>query len=205
MLHALVLAAGKGTRMCSSLPKVLQPILGEYMLFYVLEAIAAVCEQHNTYIVIGHEAEQIKKNILSKDITFIEQGEQLGTGHALYVAWEQLQHQSVDHLLVVNGDVPLLNHNHIYTLLEQFEQEELDLAFLTTTIENRGEYGIVLREGDSVRGIIEASDFDSSLHTESKEINTGIYLFSMKKILPILAVSALLCSCETEDKVVTPT
>ncbi|MDE7469062.1 MAG: bifunctional UDP-N-acetylglucosamine diphosphorylase/glucosamine-1-phosphate N-acetyltransferase GlmU [Desulfovibrionaceae bacterium] len=186
MLHALVLAAGKGTRMCSTVPKVLQPILGEPMLLYVLEAVATVCEQDNTSVLVGHKSELVKQSIHSKGITFIEQGEQLGTGHALYVAWEQLQHQGVDRLLVVNGDVPLLSHSHLHSLLTYFDEEQLDIAFLTTTVEETGDYGVVIRENEKVYAIIEAKDLDPSLYSELNEINTGIYVFSMQKIAPLL-------------------
>lgn len=187
MLHALVLAGGKGTRMCSALPKVLQPILGEPMLLYVLEVLGKVCEQRNTSILVGHEAERIKECLNSNTLTFIEQGEQLGTGHALYVAWERLQHQEVDSLLVINGDVPLCNYEVLQTLIERFEQDTLDIAFLSTVVEDVREYGLVIRENGAVSSIVEAKDFDSSLYEESKEVNAGIYLFSMKKVAPLLS------------------
>lgn len=185
MVHALVLAAGKGTRMCSENPKVLQPILGEPMLLYVLEAIATVCEQEHTFLVVGHGSELVQASLEGSHITFIHQGEQLGTGHALCVAWEQLQHSSIDHLLVVNGDVPLLNHQHITTLIDSIE-EDIALAFLTTQVEDRGDYGVVIRKDGVVCSIVESKDFDITIHGETKEINTGIYMLSMRKIAPLL-------------------
>lgn len=157
------------------------------MILYVLEAVAMVCEQKNTSILIGHEAEKVKEAVQSNVVNFIHQGEQFGTGHGVFVAWEMLQHKNIEYLLVINGDVPLLNHQYLSQLIEYTTKNNIDLAFLTTLVEDTSEYGIVLRKNGVVTCIVESKDFDSSIHNESKEINTGIYLFSMKTIAPLLS------------------
>ncbi len=186
ILGALILAAGKGTRMYSEKPKVLQTILGEPMLSYVYKAInkAGI---HSVWTVIGHGADAILKEFPEQKTNFILQNEQLGTGHALQTAWQNKDLQQYQYLLVINGDTPLLPAQK----LEEFATNAIEagcaLAFMSLTLDNPMNFGRVLRKKGQVAAIIEAKDFDKAQHGEEpNEINAGIYCLNMEKIAPLL-------------------
>ncbi len=184
---ALILAAGKGTRMYSDKPKVLQTILQESMLSYVISALQPLFAGH-IWAVVGHQAEMVKNTFNKSDIAFILQEEQLGTGHALQVALPSLlgQYESV---LVINGDVPLIDTE----LLENFIQKVkgADLAFASLNLKDASSYGRVLRKNGQVVAIVEAKDYDVKLHGEiSGEVNSGLYYINLntaKEFLPRLS------------------
>ncbi len=190
---ALILAAGKGTRMYSDIPKVLQRILDEPMLRYVYDAVVPVCPQH-TWTVVGHKAEMVQKTFPAHAPHCIVQEQQLGTGHALQVAWPSLAQGGITHLLVINGDTPLLSEAAIRKFLAASLAAEADLAFITLTLDDPAAFGRVLRRNSEkdadVLAIIEAKDYDISLHGEEpREINAGIYCLRMaavEKLLPRL-------------------
>ncbi|MDL1971518.1 MAG: bifunctional UDP-N-acetylglucosamine diphosphorylase/glucosamine-1-phosphate N-acetyltransferase GlmU [Candidatus Desulfofervidaceae bacterium] len=182
----VVLAAGKGTRMKSRWPKVLHPLLGKPLLTYVLEAL-----RHLSFpeigVVIGYKAEEIQEIIKGSDIKFILQTEQLGTGHALLCAtsfWER-----AENVLVLNGDVPLLESSTLQELMDVHQEQKAAISFLTAKAEDPTQYGIVLRNVQGqvvgIQEVTERSGRDSS----SQEINAGIYCFKtsfLKKYLSFL-------------------
>lgn len=133
---ALILAAGKGTRMHSDRPKVLQTLLGEPMLAYVQQALRAVFGAQ-IWTVVGHRSEMVEAAF--PDARLIFQSEQLGTGHALMQALPALSEAGCSQLLVVNGDAPLLSEK----LTRDFMAEAAgaDLAFATIAPANPGAYG----------------------------------------------------------------
>ena len=104
MLNVVILAAGKGTRMRSKLPKVLHPLAGQSLLAHVVQAARAL-NAAQLCIVVGHEAEQVRSAIAADDVVFVEQSPQLGTGHALQLAAPHLN--DAYPTLVLYGDVPL--------------------------------------------------------------------------------------------------
>lgn len=174
----LVLAAGKGTRMRSDVPKVLRTILGEPMLAYVLAALRPVCGQR-THVVVGHGAEAVRRAFPDMADRFVTQAEQRGTGHALVAALPTLAAAGYEHVLVVNGDVPLLTPD----ILTGFVSEALaccaDLAFACIELDDPGAYGRVVRAPDGVR-IVEAKDYDTARHGPATgEINAGIYFMRL--------------------------
>ncbi|MDD4701954.1 MAG: bifunctional UDP-N-acetylglucosamine diphosphorylase/glucosamine-1-phosphate N-acetyltransferase GlmU [Desulfovibrio sp.] len=180
---ALILAAGKGTRMHSDKPKVLQTMLGEPMLACVIEALRPVFAE-DVWIVTGHRADMVQAAFPHMPHVFQEQ--QLGTGHALIQALPALTKAGCTHLLVVNGDAPLLSES----LVRQFLSEAVgaDLAFATIDLDNPGAYGRVVRQGDDVRAIVEAKDYDPGLYgPPTGEVNAGMYycaLDVMESLLP---------------------
>ncbi len=190
-MDALILGAGKGTRMQSNNPKVLQTLLGESMIGIVAGVLNEVPAVHGLYAVVGHKAaavvdelDRISKN-LSREITWIEQKQQLGTGHALITAMPKLKEAS--HLLVVNGDAPLITAE----ILEAFisKAQDADIAFLSLELEDAGRYGRVMRNGGKVTAIVEAKDFDQGrygLLADAHEVNSGIYLLSMEAVNNLL-------------------
>lgn len=184
---ALILAAGKGTRMHSDKPKVLQTILGEPMLRFVMDALAPVFGDR-VWTVVGHRADMIYAAFAGEDARFVVQEQQLGTGHALQMAWESLRAAGLDRVVVVNGDTPLLATETIDFFLK--ESAEADIAFMTLTLPDPGAYGRVVRHNGHVAAIVEAKDYDEALYgPEPSEINTGIYalrLDAVESLLPRL-------------------
>lgn len=174
---ALILAAGKGTRMCSRKPKVLHSLLGEPLLGHVAAALQPLFGDA-VWAVIGHEAEMVRAALADRGLRFVEQAEQLGTGHALAVALPALKAAGVRRVLVVNGDTPLITSDLIARFLQ--DAEGADVSVATLMLPSPGAYGRVVRHNEKVTAIVEAKDYDPALHgPEPKEINAGVYVFSV--------------------------
>jgi len=175
-LSVLVLAAGKGTRMKSNLTKVLHPMLGKPMLAHVLAAVRAL-KPERLVVVTGHQADQVEEAVKAKDIIFVRQTEQLGTGHAVAVTREILKDFSGT-ILILYGDLPLLLPQTIMNFLRKHQKIKVPLSVLTVVLEDPGAYGRVIRdsEGFLVR-IVEARDATRE-ELDVQEINTGIYAVS---------------------------
>ncbi len=185
-IGALILAGGKGTRMYSPLPKVLQPLLGDPMLSYVHLALKPLFGE-DIWTIIGHRAELLRLAFPHIEDHFILQEEQLGTGHALQVAWPTLREACLNRVLVVSGDVPLVSRDTLTTFLNAVERSKAPLGFITLTLNSPGEYGRVLRNDRSVSMIVEAKDYDPAIYgPEPREINAGIYCLDLDRIEPLL-------------------
>ncbi len=185
-IGALVLAAGKGTRMYSTTPKVLQELLGLPLLWYVYENTRQVVNS-GIWTVVGYGREQIVSRF--PDQQFLVQEKQLGTGHALQGAWETLRAAGLDYVLVCNGDTPLVSPDTLRSFINQALATEQELAFLSLQLENPGSYGRVIRnQAGQITGIVEARDFDPQRYKGQKnEVNSGIYLLHCEKTGPLLA------------------
>ena len=142
---ALILAAGKGTRMNSSRPKVLQEVLGSPILSYVYDALDPLFGER-VWTIVGHQAELVGKAFPEREAHFILQEEQLGTGHALQVAWPHLKAARLSHVLVVSGDIPLITTELMETFLNAMARSNAPFGFITLTLPSSGAYGMVLRE-----------------------------------------------------------
>ena len=186
-LGALILAAGKGTRMYSETPKVLQPLLGEPMLYYVHSALSGV-GTIPFWTIIGHGADMVRAAFPEREEYFIFQEKQLGTGHAVSTAMPTLEKSGIDGLLVVNGDTPLVSSDILCRFLALIELKCAALGFISITLEDPKAYGRVVRDNlGRVRGIVECKDFNITEHGQaSGEINTGIYYFSMEALRRLL-------------------
>ncbi len=184
-LVAVVLAAGKSTRMKSAVPKVLHPIFGRPMIEYVLDA-ARGAGAERIVVVVGHKADEVK-NALShhSDVEFALQTEQKGTGHAVMMCREHL----VDHdgsVLVLAGDTPLLKSSSLQGLLDVQTDEHAACVIGTADTEaNFGLGRIVRDDGGTFLRIVEQKDASP---TEQKitEINTGCFAFDCQKLLESL-------------------
>ena len=186
-IGALILAAGKGTRMNSSKPKVLQEVLGTPILSYVLDAVEPLFGD-KVWTVVGHQADMVAKTFPRHADRFILQAEQLGTGHALQVAWPHLRRAGLSHVLVVSGDIPLITTDMMETFLTAMSRASAPFGFITLTLPSSGNFGMVMRERNEVVGIVEARDYSPTVHGEDTgEINTGIYLISLDKLEPLLS------------------
>ncbi|MFW6235544.1 MAG: bifunctional UDP-N-acetylglucosamine diphosphorylase/glucosamine-1-phosphate N-acetyltransferase GlmU [Desulfovibrionales bacterium] len=186
-VQGVVLAAGKGTRMHSPKPKVLQEILNRPLLWYVHRTMASVLPE--IFIIVGHCAEEVEATLLSPPPTWIRQQEQLGTGHALQIAWNSLKQGDGSLTLVVNGDAPLLTRDELTLLIEENQRQNADLTFLSMELDDPGGYGRVVRNNEgALEAVIEAKDFDSSVHgAPSGEVNAGIYLLQNDRLAPLLS------------------
>lgn len=183
-ITAVILAAGKGTRMHSVKPKVLQTLLNEPMLHYVYAALAPM--GIDTLSVIGHNAKMVETAFPEKAGTFILQAEQLGTGHALQVAWDDVRKSGAEYCMVINGDTPLITTDSLDTLAKM--AGSCDLAFMTITPKGPNAFGRVVRDEDRrITAIVEAKDYDHNVHgSATGEVNAGIYLLKVETIEPLL-------------------
>jgi bifunctional UDP-N-acetylglucosamine pyrophosphorylase / glucosamine-1-phosphate N-acetyltransferase len=183
--QAVILAAGKGTRMRSERPKVLQPVLGTSLLGHVLHAVEATGADPIT-IVVGHKAADVEAAFSDRRVQFRRQDPPRGTGHALQTAMDVFSRHPDQALLVVYGDTPLLRGQTLVRLLEAHGNNRAAATLLTVTLEDAGAYGRVIRgpAGD-VRRIVEAKDA-SPEERAVREINTGIYVFNVPALLPVL-------------------
>ena len=185
-IGALVLAAGKGTRMYSDEPKVLRSILGEPMLGYVLDGLAPIFADR-VHVVVGFGAQSVRNAYPGYEGRFILQERQLGTGHALQCSWDAVKSAGYDYVLVVNGDVPLAAGKDLELFAAQALADEADLAFLTIQLDNPGSYGRIVRDACGLARIVEAKDHDDSIHgSATGEINAGIYLLRVSAIDSVL-------------------
>jgi len=176
-LQVVILAAGQGTRMKSQLPKVLHPLAGKTFLEYVVDNALAL-NAHNTHIVVGHGAEVVKERLAHYSVDWIEQTEQLGTGHAVAQALPAIDDDSV--VLVLYGDVPLTSKATLEELLAQVNDNSL--ALLTVNLSNPTGYGRIVRDTDNrVQAIVEEKDA-SDKQRMITEGNTGILAVSGAKL-----------------------
>lgn len=172
---AVILAAGKGTRMKSELPKVLHKVCGRPMLDYVIEALNNAGIE-NIVIVVGHRGDMVAEN-LPVTVSTVNQHPQLGTAHALLQTKEKLEGFNGS-VLVVGGDTPLITPSSLKNLLEYHENIKAKATVLTADLAEPGNYGRVIRESTGkVLKIVEQRDAGQEELAVS-EINTGIYTFS---------------------------
>lgn len=183
---AIILAAGKGSRMKSDTLKVLHKVAGKPVLQYVVDAVNA-CGIDEIYIVIGHQGEQVEAAINDKKVTFVEQKEQLGTGHAVMQVLPHLTDAADATILVLAGDCPLISPDTIAELLKMHAESKAKATILSTEMEDPASYGRILRtEKGKVTGIKEAKDC-SVEELKIKEINTGIYAFEKQSFIDSLS------------------
>jgi bifunctional UDP-N-acetylglucosamine pyrophosphorylase/glucosamine-1-phosphate N-acetyltransferase len=168
---AVILAAGQGKRMRSSLPKVLHSLAGRPMVRYVVDA-AREAGFRRCIVVVGPASEAVRA-ALGDGVTYVVQPEPLGTGHALAQARDAAG--QAEHLLVLNGDVPLITPATLAALARTHEEQSADLTFLTARVQEAGEYGVVERDGQGrVTGVVEAPE-RSGATEGAAEINSGQY------------------------------
>lgn len=181
--RAVILAAGRGTRMHSNRCKVLTPLIDRPVLAYVIEELQQAGVEE-IVIVIGHQASRIIANFGGmKGISFAYQREQLGTGHAL------MQAQSIQNLdgetLVISGDSPLITSKTIRDLFELAKGK--DMVVLSALVESPGSYGRIIRDKEGqFEQITEAKDCTPEQYAV-KEINSGIYCFKNKLLFDALS------------------
>ena len=182
----VILAAGEGKRMRSKHPKVLHPLWGKPMVEYVLDA----CQRlplAKIFLVIGHQAERVKEALAQRNIYFVLQREQKGSGHALMQVGPQLKGFS-GNLLVVCGDIPLISEEILRNLLAVHLKVNAAATLLTTHLDDPTGYGRVIREKTGkLKGIVEEVDANDR-QKGIQEVNTGIYCFAAPELFAALKV-----------------
>src|SRR2546430_2576282 len=175
--HIVVLAAGKGTRMKSALPKVLHRAGGLPLIDHVLAG-AAVLRPQSTTIVIGYQAEALRSALCGREnVTFVVQEPQLGTAHALLQAEPALE-GATGLLILLSGDVPLLTANTLQRLVERHTSSGAAATVVTAVVDDPTGYGRIVRVGEEIARIVEEKDATSA-EREIREINSGIYAFAV--------------------------
>ena len=183
-LAVVIMAAGKGTRLKSRRPKVLHEIGGKPLLAHVIAAATKVVAAADIYVVIGHEAEQVRTAMAATGVSFVEQAEQRGTGHAIQCAAASIA--GYENLLVLSGDVPLIRPETIEQLWQFHEAQQAVMTILTAAPADPTGYGRIVRQSED-SGEVEAIVEQKALTLKQQsigEINSGIYAF---KTAPLLA------------------
>jgi bifunctional UDP-N-acetylglucosamine pyrophosphorylase/glucosamine-1-phosphate N-acetyltransferase len=177
-----IMAAGKGTRLKSQLPKVLHEVGGKALLEHVIAAAISVVPASDVFAIIGHEADRVRAAVAHTGVNFVLQSEQRGTGHALMVARVALS--GYDHVIVLSGDAPQITPQTIARLLNFHLDQQAAMTLLSADLEPPTGYGRVIRKALSsaeVQAIVEeksASPAQKRIH----EINAGFYAFAVPQL-----------------------
>ncbi len=185
MVAVAILAAGRGTRMKSSLPKVLHPLGGRTLLERVIDSLQDLLVDH-CLVVVGYGAEQVQQAMAAyPQVTFVEQRQQLGTGHAAQQVLPYLENYEGD-LLVLNGDVPLLRPDTLKQLINTHQQQGNAATLLTAQLPNPAGYGRVFCDSSNVvTQIVEDRDC-STAQKQNRRINAGVYCFRWPVLAEVL-------------------
>ncbi|HEY4676138.1 MAG TPA: bifunctional UDP-N-acetylglucosamine diphosphorylase/glucosamine-1-phosphate N-acetyltransferase GlmU [Candidatus Angelobacter sp.] len=177
----VIMAAGKGTRLKSKRAKVLHEIAGQPLLAHVIKAAQQIVAAEHIYVIVGHQAENVRAAVEPLGVKFVLQAEQRGTGHAIMCAQEQVG--SYQNILVLSGDVPLIRPETIARLRDFHLKKKAAMTILTAAPSDPFGYGRVIRVGasDRVKAIVEQKALTKSQQKE-REINSGIYAFATKPL-----------------------
>jgi bifunctional UDP-N-acetylglucosamine pyrophosphorylase/glucosamine-1-phosphate N-acetyltransferase len=182
-LAVVIMAAGKGTRLKSQRPKVLHEIGGKPLLVHVIAAAAKIVAPAEIYVVIGHQAEKVRGAVADTGVGFVEQAEQLGTGHAIQCARQAIE--GYENILVLSGDVPLIRPETMEQLWSYHQTEQAAMTILTATPDDPTGYGRIVRKSPNspeVEAIVEQKALTAE-QQKIGEINSGIYAFQTAPLL----------------------
>lgn len=190
-INAIILAAGKGTRMKSEMPKVLHKIFDKTLLGYVIEAVNKTDKIEKSFVIVGHQAQDVEKFVKDnyKNASCVLQSPQLGTGHAVSMVCPDLENFDGE-VLILCGDTPLITSETLNKFIEFHKSKKSDLTVMSAIFENPTNYGRIVRgwtgivgDEEKIRGIVEEKDA-SPAQKKIKEVNAGIYLLNWQKIKP---------------------
>jgi bifunctional UDP-N-acetylglucosamine pyrophosphorylase/glucosamine-1-phosphate N-acetyltransferase len=182
-LAVVIMAAGKGTRLKSQRPKVLHEIGGKPLLAQVIAAASKLVAPAEIFVVIGHQAEKVRAAVAATGVGFVEQTEQLGTGHAIQCAREAIQ--DYENILVLSGDVPLIRPETLSQLWSFHQAQQAAMTVLTAAPSDPTGYGRIVRRSlnsPEVEAIIEQKAL-TVVQRSLREINSGIYAFQTAPLL----------------------
>ena len=184
-LRIVILAAGKGTRMNTDLPKVLHKLNGKALLDYVLDE-AEFLEPIETILVVGFKKEEVISHTNYRShLKYVTQTEQLGTGHAVLQVAELLKNKK-GHILILYGDVPNIKASTLRPIIDVHVINDRDLTLITAEIDNPTGYGRIIRDKNyRLLKIVEEKDCNDN-EKKIKEWNPGIYIFKIPEVFEIL-------------------
>ncbi len=177
-----IMAAGKGTRLKSQLPKVLHEVGGKPLLAHVIASATRVVPPEDVFAIVGHEADRVRAAVADTKVNFILQSEQRGTGHALMVAREPLSFY--DHVIVLSGDAPQITPQTIASLLNFHLDQRAAMTLLSADLADPTGYGRVIRmnsRSPEVKTIVEEKSAGPA-EKKNREINAGFYVFSVPQL-----------------------
>ncbi|WP_373897383.1 bifunctional UDP-N-acetylglucosamine diphosphorylase/glucosamine-1-phosphate N-acetyltransferase GlmU [Haloimpatiens sp. FM7315] len=181
---AMILAAGKGKRMKSNMPKVLHKVCGKAMINHVIDTMRKA-HIEDVSLVIGTGAEEVKKATEMKNVLYALQEEQLGTGHAVICAKDFLNDKD-GVVAIFTGDAPLIKADTVEKLIQYHLDNKFKATILTSVLEDAAEYGRIIRnKNGEVEKIVEFKDCDEK-EVNVKEINSGMYCFDIRSLLDSL-------------------
>ena len=192
-IRSIILAAGKGTRMKSEMPKVLHSIMGKSLLERVVNSVIKVEGISHNYVIVGHRAdlvsELVEKKYPAKNVETVLQEPQLGTGDAVFKCWDKLK-DFKGSVLVLCGDTPLLRTETLEKFINSHRASGAVLTVMTAIMANPLNYGRIIRDdNDAIMKIVEEKDATPS-QKAVKEINAGIYCFDWQAISPAFKANA---------------
>jgi bifunctional UDP-N-acetylglucosamine pyrophosphorylase/glucosamine-1-phosphate N-acetyltransferase len=182
-LAVVIMAAGKGTRLKSQRPKVLHEIGGKPLLAHVIAAASKIVAPGEIFVVVGHQAEKVRAAVASTGVGFVEQAEQLGTGHAIQCARAAIK--DYENILVLSGDVPLIRPETIEQLWQFHQAQKAAMTILTAAPADPTGYGRIVRQSLAsveVEAIVEQKALTAA-QLPLREINSGIYAFQTAPLL----------------------
>ena len=182
-IKSVILAAGKGTRMKSDIPKVLHKIFEKPLLGYVLGSVKDITTEN--FVIVGHHAEEVQEYVETNynNAKTVLQTPQLGTGHAVSMVCPYLEDYS-GQILILCGDTPLITSETLKKFVEYHNSNNSDLTVMSTIFENPANYGRIIREQDgSLKCIVEEKDATQE-EKAVKEVNAGIYILNWAKVKP---------------------
>ena len=185
MIKSIILAAGKGTRMKSDMPKVLHTIFDKTLVGYVIDAVNNTGLADENFVIVGHQAERVEEYINKNydNAKCVLQSPQLGTGHAVSMALPYLKDFDGE-VIILCGDTPLITSETIKEFVEYHRENQSDLTVMSAIFENPTNYGRIIRnQDDSLNSIVEEKDATPQ-QKAVKEINAGIYCINWAKIKP---------------------
>lgn len=181
---AVILAAGKGKRMKSDLPKVLHKLKGKYLVEHVIDN-ARKAGVGSLVLIVGHKHELVRESLTDRGVDFALQEPQLGTGHAVQMAIPALKGFKGD-LLVLCGDMPLITPDTLTKIIQMRRETGSAATVLTVKLDEPGSYGRVVRDSEGyLEGIVEFKDASDDIK-KINEVNTGAYCFDYEKLLTVL-------------------
>ena len=176
-LHIGILAAGKGSRMESNLPKVLHQLSGKSLVDYVLDTASQLMPKSIT-LVVGFEKELVKDHTRARKIDYVSQDQQLGTGHAVLQMADKLENQS-GHLLILSGDVPNTKSTSLMPIIDEHMNKNHTATVITAIVNDSTGYGRIIRGNTGqLLKIVEEKDCTPD-EKKIKEINSGIFIFKI--------------------------
>jgi len=182
--YAVVLAAGKGTRMESDLAKVLHRAAGRPLISWMLDLLEPLDVDHTT-VVVGHQADAVR-GVLPATVTTAFQAEQLGTGHAALIGLAAFEVAEGDRVLVLPGDMPLLRPESLQRLFDVHEREQAAATVLAVSLTDPASFGRIVRDrAGHVTEIVEARDATPD-QLAIREVNTSVYLFDGLELVSAL-------------------